>query len=71
MVGSSGRQRVVESILADYTTAIPANEIMKSFHEKASSLFETIKANHEQTKTLTHLRDSLLPKLMRGEITIN
>jgi type I restriction enzyme, S subunit len=71
MVGSSGRQRVVESILSDYTIVIPPKEIISTFHEKAESLFKVIKTNHEQTKTLTQLRDSLLPKLMKGEISIN
>lgn len=71
MVGSSGRQRVVESILADYTIAIPPKEIIDTFHEKAKSLFEVIKTNHEQIKTLTELRDNLLPKLMKGELSLN
>lgn len=68
MVGSSGRQRVVESTLSDYTIALPPKEVINLFHYKVHSIFETTKAHHEQAKTLIQLRDSLLPKLMRGEM---
>jgi type I restriction enzyme S subunit len=34
-------------------------------------MMKKIKANHTQIRTLTALRDTLLPKLMSGEIRIN
>jgi type I restriction enzyme S subunit len=36
-----------------------------------SPLFQKIKSNTHQIRTLTHLRDTLLPKLMNGEIRLN
>ena len=36
-----------------------------------NSLFEKIKSNQTQIRTLTALRDTLLPKLMSGEIRID
>lgn len=71
MVGSSGRQRVVESILCDFPFVVPAKELIELFDKTMKPLFQNIKNNHEQTKTLTQLRDSLLPKLMKGEISLD
>ena len=38
MVGSSGRQRVVDSILADFDMKIPSNETLNEFDNSASSM---------------------------------
>ena len=46
------------------------SEIVKEFHRVVSPLFEKIKDNIEENETLKNLRDSLLPKLMNGEIEI-
>ena len=50
---------------------VPSKEVVESFNKVATPLFEQIKDNEEQTKTLTQLRDSLLPKLMKGEINLS
>jgi type I restriction enzyme S subunit len=50
---------------------LPDGELLKKYEKTAWSIFNQIKNNEEQTKTLTQLRDSLLPKLMKGEITLN
>lgn len=36
-----------------------------------SPLFQKIKSNTHQIRTLTQLRDTLLPRLMNGEIRLN
>lgn len=41
------------------------------FGEKAEPLFEKISFNQNQIRTLTQLRDTLLPKLMSGEVRVN
>jgi type I restriction enzyme S subunit len=71
MVGSSGRQRVVESILSDFQVVVPNSNMSDLFAKLVKPLFTCIKSNHEQIQTLSRLRDSLLPKLMRGELIIN
>ena len=70
MVGSSGRQRVVESILSDYQLVIPNRETINIFAKKAKELFNLVKINSEQAATLSQIRDNLLPKLMSGEIDV-
>jgi type I restriction enzyme, S subunit len=43
---------------------------MKEFDDFAKPIFNKINSNNEQSRTLADLRDSLLPKLMRGEVRI-
>ncbi|MEO0041274.1 MAG: hypothetical protein RL329_722, partial [Bacteroidota bacterium] len=48
----------------------PNNDIVKSFNFSVRPIYEKIFLNNQETQTLTTLRDSLLPKLMRGEIAV-
>jgi type I restriction enzyme S subunit len=70
MVGSSGRQRVVDSILADFDLDIPTESILGDFHNIVKPMFVQIFSLEQENQTLIALRDSLLPKLMKGEIEI-
>jgi len=45
-------------------------ELRKKFDEVVIENFEIIKANTEQIKTLENMRDTLLPKLMSGEVRV-
>lgn len=50
---------------------LPANrDDLKVFMSKFEAIFSSIKLNHFQNKTLVGLRDSLLPKLLSGEIIL-
>jgi type I restriction enzyme, S subunit len=68
---SSSHQRIRPQDMLDIQIVVPSKGILKEFDLKIKSLFVQIKNNEEQTKTLTQLRDSLLPKLMKGEINLN
>jgi Restriction endonuclease S subunits len=48
----------------------PPNEVLLSFNEKVKPLFTKIQFNNSQIQTLEKLRDTLLPKLMSGEVKI-
>ena len=50
---------------------IPSIEIMKSFDEIVSPMFESILLNQEENIKLAELRDSLLPRLMSGELDVS
>lgn len=67
MTGTSGRQRVQVEVLKDYEVRFK-QEIMIEFHKKVTLYFEKVKSNQIQIRTLTQLRDTLLPKLMSGEV---
>ena len=46
---------------------IPSKDINKEYDSIAKHIFEKIFSNIEQIRTLTHLRDTLLPKLISGQ----
>ena len=48
----------------------PSDNSLKTFHEQVKDFFEKIFSNQIQIKTLSKNRDSLLPKLMSGEVRI-
>lgn len=49
---------------------IPSIKVVESFHKMVSPLDEKIKFNHQESARLAALRDTLLPKLMKGEIKV-
>jgi len=70
MTGTSGRQRVSGDSIAQYEIAIPPKNIFDSFRTFAGPVMEHIKQNSFQIRTLSRLRDTLLPKLMSGEVKV-
>ncbi len=48
---------------------IPSKEKIKEFGKLVNPFFEKILENSNQIRTLTQLRDSLLPKLMNGQMS--
>lgn len=45
--------------------------VLDDFSEKVTPIYNKIRANSEEITHLTNLRDTLLPKLMSGEIDVN
>ena len=70
MSGSSGRQRVPSKCFDSYQIVVPTKPVAEKFGEIVKLLMVRIKKNDEQSRTLVTLRDSLLPKLMSGEIPV-
>ena len=70
MTGTSGRQRVPENCFDDYKVATPPIDLAETFGKISKKLFLKIRENGEMCDVLTTLRDSLLPKLMSGEIRV-
>jgi type I restriction enzyme, S subunit len=68
MTGSSGRQRASAEALGRYSIAIPTTAILEKYGEILNSFFEIIKSRDEESKVLATTRDSLLPKLLSGEV---
>ncbi len=50
--------------------AIPDYKLLTEFESNVKCHFDKIKSNQAQIRTLENLRDTLLPKLMNGEIRI-
>jgi len=58
------------TMIKEIEIMIPDEISMVRFKEETEPLFKKIFANQIQIQTLTTLRDTLLPKLMNGEITV-
>ncbi|EJQ6451160.1 restriction endonuclease subunit S [Escherichia coli] len=71
MVGSSGRQRVQNSCFDSFYIAIPTPAVMSLFSGKVSSYFDKMYFCNLENKSLTTLRDTLLPKLISGELSLD
>ena len=70
MSGTSGRQRVPASCFKQYQLAIPPFDLAKQFSSIADSVIQKMKSNDEESRTLAALRDTLLPKLISGELRL-
>ena len=49
---------------------LPDEKSINDFHLATNSLFEKIRENQHENSTLSTIRDTLLPKLMNGEIEV-
>jgi type I restriction enzyme S subunit len=49
---------------------VPNKEVLNAYSDKAGSLYDLITANMNENKTLENIRDTLLPRLISGEIQI-
>ena len=68
-VGST-QPLIRQSDIKEIEVVLPPIEILKEFESIANKVFQKIKSNQTQIRTLTALRDTLLPKLMSGEIRV-
>ena len=70
MVGSSGRQRVGAQALSGFALNVPKETDCKQFGNCAMPLMSRVAFINRESRTLTKLRDTLLPKLLSGEIRV-
>ena len=70
MTGSSGRQRVPAEALSHYLMAVPAEGIAEGFGKVVRPLFVRVRKATCESSSLAALRDTLLPRLVSGEIRI-
>ena len=71
MEGSSGRQRVNIDHLKNYEVKRPPQKAINDFNAVADSIIPKLSFNFLQIRTLEKLRDTLLPKLMSGEVRVD
>lgn len=58
------------AMIKELEIPIPDSLTMNEFKEKTEPIFNKIKQNQTQIRTLSTLRDTLLPKLMSGEVRV-
>ena len=68
---SSIATAVNSKIIKAMVVLMPSNECLLNFKKLVGPIIDGIKKNEEEILRLTELRDTLLPKLMSGELKIN
>ncbi|MBW6503864.1 restriction endonuclease subunit S [bacterium] len=71
MTGSSGRQRVPAESLSHYHVAAAPKPIADCFRGLIKPLFARARANAKESHTLAGLRNTLLPKLISGDLRVD
>tara|TARA_Y100000782_G_scaffold113447_1_gene146139 strand:+ start:80 stop:1432 length:1353 start_codon:yes stop_codon:yes gene_type:complete len=67
---SNSHQRVKPDQVLLVKIPIADKPVLKAFAELAKPLFERVHANRQQAQTLTQLRDTLLPRLISGQLRL-
>ena len=70
MSGTSGRQRIQNDVLGRYLLAVPGHGIADVFAGVIEPIQRSIAANHQSAQTLATLRDTLLPRLISGQLRL-
>ena len=70
MSGTSGRQRVPAAALAAFSMVAPPVRLAAQFGEAAGLFLDRASRAGRQSRTLAALRDTLLPRVMSGEIRL-
>ncbi|TQQ83000.1 restriction endonuclease subunit S [Halonotius terrestris] len=67
----SAQQNISQGIIKEQKVALPPEEDLKKFRERVHPFYEMMKINKNQSRVLSEIRETLLPKLMSGEIRVN
>ena len=71
MNAGSAVPSMTTSILNAMQLYIPDNETLSTFEEIVSPMYSQMQENKKQSKKLADLRDTLLPRLMSGELDVS
>ena len=71
IVTGAVQAKISQNNLKNLDTLIPSKSTMNEFNKMITPLFDAIRNNTNEIKILTQLRDTLLPKLMSGEIDVD
>jgi type I restriction enzyme S subunit len=71
ITGSTGsRQRTIPSKTLDFLITVPPDKVIQDFCTNVAPMYQQIEKNQLENRTLQQTRDTLLPRLMSGELTI-
>jgi len=70
MSGTSGRQRIQNDVLGRYLLPIAPDSVALAFGSIVEPIHQAIAANHRTAQTLSTLRDTLLPRLISGQLRL-
>lgn len=62
---------ITQTDIKNVKLVLPSDETMKEFENIVSKIYEKYNSNNNENRTLVNIRDSLLPKLINGEIRVS
>ena len=65
------QQHINKNDIKEFEIILPNQQLMNNFTNKVGPIFEKIAQNEFENKTLSSLRNAILPELMSGEINLN
>ncbi len=71
MANGSVFKNLKTDIVKQFKVIVPDDNALSSYQEFIKPIFDNIKINQRENRTLTNLRNTLLPKLMSGEINVS
>ena len=71
IVTGAVQPKISQANLKSIQIVIPPEKLLQEFNSVITPLFALIRQNSEESKRLAQLRDTLLPKLMSGEIDVS
>lgn len=69
--GGSAQPKFNKTDFKNTSVLLPPTELLNKFHETVTPMFEAIAQKQSESKRLITLRDTLLPRLMSGEIDVS
>lgn len=70
MSGTSGRQRAPAESIGRWSMAIPTAAVIAAWGNAVTPMFDSIRSKSVEIEQLIELRNSLLPKLLSGELRV-
>ncbi|MBV6437923.1 MAG: hypothetical protein AELANPGJ_03218 [Anaerolineae bacterium] len=64
----AAQQNISQRVLSAHPVVVPNHVVCRRYHQLVLSLFERVQLNLEESIALAEMRDTLLPRLMRGEL---
>ena len=69
--GGSAQPKFNKTDFKSLPIFLPPDDLLEQFHQTVKPMFELIEKNNEENQGLTVIRDTLLPKLMSGELDVS
>ena len=70
LASGAAQQNLNVSIVKNYNILVPEQKVLDEFNRITKSYFTLLKRNANESRRLAELRDTLLPKLMSGELKV-
>ena len=71
IVTGAVQPKINQANLKALEVCIPKDDILAQYNEAITPMFDQIRKNSDENRTLVALRDTLLPRLMSGELSVS